>query len=94
MKIYLSGPMRGFPDENKPLFLKYAEQLRAEGHTVYNPGEEEVGKCRRDYFLCDTQWICSEAEAIAMMPGWRKSTGAFAEWALARALDMKVIKLK
>lgn len=44
--------------------------------------------------LCDdTNFICVHADGIAMLPGWEKSSGAFAEWALARALGLKVIYL-
>ncbi|MEX1088087.1 MAG: DUF4406 domain-containing protein [Phycisphaeraceae bacterium] len=38
----------------------------------------------------DTAWICRHADAIAMLPGWEKSSGAFAEWALARALGLTI----
>ena len=41
----------------------------------------------------DMTWICSEAEAIAMLPGWRRSKGALAEYYLARALGLEVILL-
>lgn len=42
----------------------------------------------------DTGWICLEADAIAMMPGWETSKGAQAEWALARALQLKIMYLQ
>lgn len=93
MRIYLSGPMRGFPDDNKETFNVWACALREAGHEVYNPGEEENGLTRRQYFAKDTDYICKHAEAIAVMPGWESSEGAFAEWALARALGLKVIYL-
>lgn len=41
----------------------------------------------------DTGYICKRAEAIAMLPGWEKSNGARAEWALALALGLEFIYL-
>lgn len=94
MKIYLSGPMRGLPHENKPTFTIWARALRESGYEVYNPGEEPDGLTRRQYFHRDTEYICLHADCIAMMPGWESSEGAFAEWALARAIGLKVLYLK
>ena len=39
------------------------------------------------------EWICREAEAIALLPGWQNSRGALAEKSLAEALKIKVIFL-
>lgn len=47
----------------------------------------------RDALADDTWWICKEADAIAMLPGWENSKGARAEWALSIALGHKVIYL-
>ena len=41
----------------------------------------------------DTAWICREADAIALLPGWAASRGATAEFFLAEALGLKVIEL-
>lgn len=39
----------------------------------------------------DSKFICLEADAIAMLPGWENSKGATAERALAIALGHQVI---
>lgn len=47
----------------------------------------------REALRDDTNFICMEADAIALLPGWEKSNGARAEHALAVALDLKIIYL-
>lgn len=44
----------------------------------------------RAALLADTTWICIEADAICMLPGWAESRGATAEYHLARALDLQI----
>jgi hypothetical protein len=41
MKIYVAGPMRGYPEFNFPAFNAVAAKLRAEGHEVFNPAERD-----------------------------------------------------
>lgn len=41
----------------------------------------------------DLGWICAEADAVAMLPGWEASKGATAERAAAVALGLEVILL-
>ncbi len=92
MKVYLAGPMRNYPDFNFPEFHKYAALLRAEGHEVFNPAELGLPQSdMRAILAVELDWICREAEAVALMPGWSKSRGARAEAALARALDLKLM---
>jgi hypothetical protein len=47
----------------------------------------------RSALAADLQWICEEADAIAMLPGWEKSYGARAEHATAVALGLQIIYL-
>jgi hypothetical protein len=86
-KIYLSGPMKGYPESNYPLFMKVAEELRNQGHCVYNPAEFKHNKSvfpLQDAFLEYCSFIIMEATCIVMLPGHEKSIGATSELALAR----------
>lgn len=114
MKIYLAGPMRGYPKFNFPAFFAAAKKLEADGHLVFNPAAKDVEKhgddlwknskgslkeaekkgfSLRDALGMDTAWICEHADAVAMLPGWKKSKGAKAEKALADALGLEVLFL-
>lgn len=59
--------------------------------------EEEATKksgfSLREALADDLLWICQQAEAIALLPGWDKSKGACAEAATGRALGLIFIYL-
>jgi hypothetical protein len=59
-------------------------------------GDQKVAAAKhgfslRDALRDDTHFISTEGEAIALLPGWEHSSGALAEWALAKALKLKFI---
>lgn len=94
-RVYLAGPMRGYPDFNYPTFNRVAKQLREEGLFVFNPAEAapSKGSTLAQYLMVDLQWIASHADAIYMLPGWQQSAGAKVEHALAEYLGLDVVYL-
>ena len=55
--------------------------------------EQDHGFSLRAALADDTDFICMEADTIALLPGWEHSKGAFAEWALAKALGHDIMYL-
>lgn len=92
-KVYLSGPMTGLPQLNKPAFDAAAEFLRGEGHVVFNPAEVSLpGSSWADYMRVDIIAMLS-CEAVYLLPGWEKSRGARLEHHIANELGMRVLLL-
>lgn len=50
----------------------------------------EHGLDRRKVLADDLAWICAEADLVAVLPDWEIASGARAEVATARALDIPV----
>ena len=107
MRLYLSGPMTGYPYFNSEAFDSAAEELREAGYEVFNPVEHDremgfdpmlhpKGKVTPEFPLrealkADLTWILDHAEGVATLPGCEDSKGARAEIALAEALGLSVV---
>ena len=106
MKIYLSGPMSGVPEQNQPLFADVARHLRNLGHEVMSPPEMDkaagaspdagvVGgdeRARQEAFRRDFQTLTAWAEAIVMLPDWANSIGAKAEYVCAYLVGLQLFE--
>jgi hypothetical protein len=92
MRIYIAGPVSGFPLRNAQAFNAEAAHLRAAGHDVVNPAERHaawpeaggVARTRRDLATLQT---CS---AVQLLPGWEMSGGALLAVRAARDLGMTI----
>lgn len=84
IKLYLSGPMRGFPEDNYPAFHAAAKQLREAGYEVVNPAElvKDHGLSMREYFKADLPALL-ECDGVAQLHGWEDSEGAKNEIGIA-----------
>lgn len=96
MKIYISGKMRGLPENESRELFKTAEQyLTGLGHDVVNPWNSELEKdasCNEwaDYIMFDLN-ILKTCDAIYMLDNWEDSWGAKCEYAFACGRGMEII---
>lgn len=76
MKIFISGPMRGIEDYNRPLFDECEAYLKEHGYDVFNPAWLQVGEewTREDIMLIDLAAL-SRCDAICFLPNWAKASG-------------------
>lgn len=89
MKLYLSGPMTGYPEFNFPAFVRAADELRRAGHDVLAPHETDEQSCWEDYLRVDLRLLL-DCEAVATLPNWEKSRGASLECHVAKCLSMPI----
>jgi nucleoside 2-deoxyribosyltransferase len=100
MKIYLAGPMRGHPNWNFHVFDAAEARWREAGHRVFSPAsiaramnypaESQVDREHLLHVIQSDLACIYAADAIALLPGWEKSTGATVELALAQFLNLPV----
>jgi hypothetical protein len=85
VKVYVSGPMTGYEDYNRPAFHRATRHLRDLGFTVVNPAEldeadgsaEEI-QSHAWYLKRDIAALLT-CDAIYLLPGWKHSKGATLE---------------
>ena len=94
--LYLSGPMTGMPDLNRPLFNKITKLLRTKGYSVVNPPELDYNEPQRSWEGClrrDIKWLL-KCKAIAKLPGCAKSKGASLEIYIGKSLKFPIHSYK
>lgn len=90
MRWYLSGPMTGLPDGNRPAFQAVAATVRAAGHDVINPAELcPPGIAWKAALRIDLAAL-KTAHAVICLPGWEQSRGARMEVWLARRRGLAI----
>lgn len=92
MKLYLSGPMTGYPHHNRPAFQAAAACLVAAGYDVVNPAEWEECKGWRheDYMRRDLPFVFG-CDGVAVMTDAECSRGAREEIRLGRAIGLDIL---
>lgn len=88
-RIYIAGPMRGYPEHNVPAFDAAAARFRAAGWRVVSPVEvsEALGAgLQPEAYVAEDIKLLVGCRAIALLPGWEASTGARCEATVALTL--------
>lgn len=104
-RVYIAGPMTGYPELNFPAFRAAAADYRRRGYFVINPaelngGDNEPAKWAAmdasekaaHYLRCLKVDInaLTTCDTIVMLDGWTKSKGACLEHHIARELGFTV----
>jgi len=89
LKIYIAGPMSGYPEHNFPAFNRVAKGLRDAGHEVVNPAELDGGDTSHswEYYMRRDLPLLMGCEAVVLLNHWYQSKGAIMEVLVARALE-------
>ncbi|MCK9601527.1 MAG: DUF4406 domain-containing protein [Sphaerochaeta sp.] len=91
MRIYIAGPMTGYPDYNRDSFEVAAIALKLHNHESVNPREHDLPDDApwADHLRADLTDLLT-VDAVAVLPGWECSRGASLEVHVAHALGMTV----
>ena len=91
--VFLSGPMSGIDDYNRPAFNEAAAQIRALGLTVFNPAEiNDGGNLReRAFYMRACFSALLESASLVSLPRWASTDtgGSYRERKVAE-LDLNL----
>lgn len=78
-RVYVAGPMRGYPDNNLAEFARVAALLRERGNIVVSPGEALVHEFTTRGFMRVDLPLMLTCDGVATLDDWDTSTGALIE---------------
>lgn len=92
MKVYVSGPMKGFSWENcVARFQAAKDEVTALGHEAVSPADiQDESFSYQDYMRADLKLLL-DCDVIYMMRGWDESKGAMIEYEVARVCGMTIL---
>jgi hypothetical protein len=96
MKVYISGPITGIPNNNAEAFEEAELDFTIRGFDVINPLKINVDNIEKnlgwkEYMIADIIELL-RCDYINMLPNWTKSKGALLEKAIADGLGIKELK--
>lgn len=102
MKIYVAGPMTGYPGFNFKAFDEAKMVLEQQGHLVTTPADidrsfgfhgtdKDVGAALMETMFRADILTIFKVDALYMLRGWEQSRGAFVEFTVAKFLGRKFL---
>ena len=95
MKIFISGPITGKPDYNKPAFFEAEHTLEQMGHAVWNPVKLHP-RNPDDFTALDYLSVCygmiDRSDMVVLLDGWQQSEGAMLEASYAESKGITVLE--
>ena len=96
LKIYIAGPMTGLPECNYPAFYRAYDRLYLAGYDPLTPtdsekeNDEEKYSKPKDWYMRRAIRMVTQADGIALLPGWETSEGVAQELEVAQMLDLDI----
>jgi hypothetical protein len=95
MTLYLSGPIAGYPEGNRPAFDTATEQLRTAGYGVLNPFDiEQPDHSWAECVRLDLIEMLKCCDSVAVLDNWQCSRGAILEVHVAKELGLPVLPVQ
>jgi len=89
--IYISGPMSGMADLNRPAFRMMEHALKLRGAKVLSPAGADQA-LTYELLLKQGLAMVLESKTMVMLKNWEQSNGAVAEFTLGQLLGHKIFK--
>lgn len=94
--VYISGPVTGIDDYNRPAFLLAQRMLLSAGCSVFNPIHIDwpidplEGEALWRYFMTYCVQALPSCDSMLMLPDWQNSKGAKEEHRIAKMLGLAI----
>jgi hypothetical protein len=89
-RLYIAGPMSGYPEANYPAFDEAQYRLEAAGYIAVNPTKVHVARCHYVDLIREDLRVMLDCHGIAVLENWWESTGARNEVSVGGILKMPV----